>query len=55
MSGLLTKPLYRPGMTSEERKAADTKFERLMDLVAEKLKYLPEKHKADIRRFLEGL
>jgi hypothetical protein len=52
---MIIEPLYHDGMSADERKKADKKFDRLMNLVADKLVYLPEKHKADIRKLLEEL
>jgi hypothetical protein len=52
---MIIEPLYHDGMPTDERKKADEKFNRLMNLVADKLKYLPEEHKADIRKALEEL
>jgi hypothetical protein len=44
---------YAQCMTPEERKAMDDYFNRVMDVVVKKVQYLPEEHKADIRKVLE--
>lgn len=45
--------LYRKDMTPEEHREADRKFWRIVNLVFNKLQFLPEEHKADIRELME--
>ena len=44
---------FTPNITPKERKAMMEYYNRVIDMCLDKLQYLPEEHKADIRKVLE--